>query len=129
MDPFEHDPEVKVALDKLLTLLGENETIQDFKSIQERAQNNPHLQELEAQIKAAQKEAVQFAHYDKPEAEKQAVARIEALTKEYDSHPLVVSYREKLWDANELLHYVTDKLQKQVNQAIEEEDYHNASKN
>ncbi|HIY58946.1 MAG TPA: YlbF family regulator [Candidatus Tetragenococcus pullicola] len=128
MDPLEKEPEVKAALDKLLDLLGENEVIQEFKAIQQRASDNVHLQELEEQIKVAQKEAVQYAHYEKPEAEKQAIARINALTKEYDEHPLVIAYREKLWDANELLHYVTEKVQKQVNQAIEEEETKHASK-
>jgi cell fate (sporulation/competence/biofilm development) regulator YmcA (YheA/YmcA/DUF963 family) len=40
----------------------------------------------------------------------------------------VIAYREKLMEANDLLHYVTTSLQQQVNQAIEEEET-NASKN
>lgn len=86
-----------------------------------RAQNNAALKELEAQIKRAQKDAVQYAHYEKPEAEKIAIQEIARLQATYDQHPLVVRYRDVLYEANELLHYVTTTLQKKVNQVIEEE--------
>ncbi|MGX7196212.1 YlbF family regulator [Enterococcus olivae] len=128
MGPLEQEPEVQQALDELLDLLSEHETIKEFKRIQAKAQQNQHLKELEEAIKAAQKDAVQFAHYNKPEAEKQAIIRINELNKEYAEHPLVVAYREKLIEADDLLQHVTKRLQRQVNQAIEEEES-NASKN
>lgn len=125
---LEQEPEVQQALEELLDLLSEHETIRAFKKIQAKARNNQHLKELEEAIKAAQKDAVQFAHYHKPEAEKAAVLRINELNKEYAEHPLVVAYREKLIEADDLLQYVTKQLQRQVNQAIEEGET-NASKN
>ncbi len=128
MGALEQEAEVQQALDQLLALLAEHDTIKEFKQIQTKARQNKHLKELEEAIKAAQKDAVQFAHYGKPEAEKEAITRINALNKAYAEHPLVVAYREKLIEANDLLQHVTTSLQRQVNQAIEEEE-NNASKN
>ena len=122
VSPLEQEPEVQQALAKLIDLLSEHESIKEFKKIQAKAVQNEHLKELEAAIKAAQKDAVQYAHYNKPEAEKQVIERINALNKEYAEHPLVIAYREKLIEADELLQYVTSNLQRQVNQSIEEEN-------
>ena len=112
---------MQAALDELLEMLAEHDTIKEFKKIQLKAQQNQYLKELEEAIKAAQKDAVQFAHYGKPEAEKLAIQRINELNKEYAEHPLVVAYREKLIEADDLLQYVTSRLQRQVNHMIEEE--------
>lgn len=112
---------IQKELDQLEQLLAAHPTIREFKEVQMRAQNNAALKELEAQIKRAQKDAVQYAHYEKPEAEKIAIQEIARLQANYDQHPLVVRYRDVLYEANELLHYVTTTLQKKVNQVIEEE--------
>ena len=125
MNPLNKEPEIQVALEQLVDLLAEHDSIQEFQKVQQRALQNEKLQTLEEQIKQVQKAAVQFAHYDKPEAKKQANAEIDRLKKEYE--PLVISYRQKLLDANEILHYITDNFEKRVNDAIEEEDL-NASK-
>lgn len=119
---------IQAELQQLEQLIGQHPVIQAFKEVEMRARTNRHLQELEEQIKAAQKEAVQFAHYGKPEAEKQAILRIEELTAAYNQQPLVVRYREMLFEANDLLQFVTNTVQKKVNQALEEE-LGNASKN
>lgn len=119
---------IQIELQQLEQLIGQHPVIQAFKEVEMRARTNRHLQELEEQIKAAQKEAVQFAHYGKPEAEKQAILRIEELTAVYNQQPLVVRYREMLFEANDLLQFVTNTVQKKVNQALEEE-LGNASKN
>jgi cell fate (sporulation/competence/biofilm development) regulator YmcA (YheA/YmcA/DUF963 family) len=59
---------VFLALSHLTALLGENEVITRFQQLQKRVAENDTLQQLEEGIKAAQKDAVQFAHYGKPEA-------------------------------------------------------------
>ncbi len=89
---------------------------------------NQGLLELEEALKQAQKEIVQFEHYEKPEAKKAAEQRYASLTNEYEQHPLVVAYRQALLQADELLQYVTTEIQKKMNKAIEEDET-NASKN
>ncbi|MBO0466890.1 YlbF family regulator [Enterococcus plantarum] len=121
MEPSITDKEINEELTKLLTLLGEDELIQRYKELEEKVQNNEKLTGLVEQIKAAQKDAVQFAHYDKPEAEKEAIKRADELTKEFDEHPLVVAYREQLMEANDLLQHVTDMIQYRINEELEKE--------
>lgn len=121
MEPSIEDKRINEELTKLLTLLGEDELIQRYKELEEKVQNNEKLTDLVEQIKAAQKDAVQFAHYDKPEAEKAAIKRADELTKEFDEHPLVVAYREQLMEANDLLQHVTDMIQYRINEELEKE--------
>ncbi|MFD1900897.1 RicAFT regulatory complex protein RicA family protein [Enterococcus termitis] len=121
MEPSITDKKINEELMKLLALIGEDDLIQRYKKIEEKVQNNEKLTELVEQIKAAQKDAVQFAHYDKPEAEKAAIQRADELTKEFDEHPLVVAYREQLMEANDLLQHVTDMIQYRINEELEKE--------
>lgn len=121
MEPSIKDKKINEELMKLLTLLGEDELIQRYKELEEKVQKNEKLTDLVEQIKAAQKDAVQFAHYDKPEAEKAAIKRADELTKEFDEHPLVVAYREQLMEVNDLLQHVTDMIQYRINEELEKE--------
>lgn len=118
------DQKIQLSLEQLNQLLADYPAIKEFQEIQKQAKQNPRLLALEEEIKQAQKEAVQFAHYGKPEAEKEAIRKIDALTQEYNQHPVVQLYRESLAQANELLQYVTQTIQKKVNQAIEEGTKH-----
>ncbi|ALS38765.1 cell fate (sporulation/competence/biofilm development) regulator YmcA (YheA/YmcA/DUF963 family) [Enterococcus rotai] len=121
MEPSITDKKTNEELTKLLALIGEDELIQRYKELEAKVQKNEKLTDLVEQIKAAQKDAVQFAHYDKPEAEKAAIKRADELTKEFDEHPLVVAYREQLMEANDLLQHVTDMIQYRINEELEKE--------
>ncbi|MGX7243886.1 RicAFT regulatory complex protein RicA family protein [Enterococcus quebecensis] len=121
MEPSITDKGINEELTKLLALIGEDDLIKRYKELEEKVQNNEKLTDLVEQIKAAQKDAVQFAHYDKPEAEKAAIKRADELTKEFDEHPLVVAYREQLMEANDLLQHVTDMIQYRINEELEKE--------
>lgn len=121
MEPSITDKKINEELMKLLALIGEDELIQRYKELENKVQNNQKLTDLVEQIKAAQKDAVQFAHYGKPEAEKIAIKRADELTKEFDEHPLVVAYREQLMEVNDLLQHVTDMIQYRVNEELEKE--------
>ncbi|MGM0214627.1 hypothetical protein IGI42_002179 [Enterococcus sp. AZ109] len=95
--------------------------IRSYQTIKSRVDANTSLHTLQEEIKQAQKDAVHFAHYDKPIAEKEAVKKADALTKQMEQHPLVTSYREQLAEANDLLHHLTSMIQTEINQALEEE--------
>lgn len=118
------DDEIKANLQRLTDLLKENEFIQDYQMIEEKAQNHSHLNQLIADIKIKQKEAVAFNHYGKPEAEKIAIKEAEAITKEFNEHIVVTSYQDALLEANELLQHlvgtVQDELKEQINQTLED---------
>lgn len=118
---LEQEPEVNAALAKLTVLLQENDVIQRYQELKQRADSNQHLQELQEKIERAQKDIVQFQHYDKPEAHKAAVLEADRLTREFDTHPLVMAYREQLVEANDLLQHLTNLIQTSVNEKLEEE--------
>lgn len=102
--------------------MKQNETIVRYHEIEQRVKSNQQLTELEEHIKQAQKDAVQFAHYNKPEAERQALAEADRLKQEYDEHPLVIAYRERLIEADDLIQYLVKKIQRAVNDRLEEEE-------
>lgn len=113
------EPQVTAALNDLIEELQRHPIIKDFQAVEEKTRNNQSLKEMEEQIKALQKEAVSFAHYGKPEAERQALAQADALRQAYEEHPLVVSYRQRLQEADDLLHYVTGRIQAEINETDE----------
>lgn len=118
------DEATKARLQRLTDLLKENELIQDYQMIEEKAQNHAHLNQLIADIKIKQKEAVAFNHYGKPEAEKIAIKEAEAFTKEFNEHMVVTSYQDALVEANDILQHlvatVQDELKEQINQTLED---------
>ncbi|MGL4389850.1 MAG: RicAFT regulatory complex protein RicA family protein [Carnobacterium maltaromaticum] len=118
------DGATKAHLQRLTDLLKENELIQDYQMIEEKAQNHAHLNQLIADIKIKQKEAVAFNHYGKPEAEKIAIKEAEAFTKEFNEHMVVTSYQDALVEANDILQHlvatVQDELKEQINQTLED---------
>lgn len=118
------DEATKAHLQRLTDLLKENELIQDYQMIEEKAQNHSHLNQLIADIKIKQKEAVAFNHYGKPEAEKIAIKEAEAFTKEFNEHMVVTSYQDALVEANDILQHlvatVQDELKEQINQTLED---------
>lgn len=121
MDHSIEDKKIEAELEKLLQLLEQNETIKRYKEIEQRVNNNEKLTQLVEEIKAAQKDAVQFAHYGKPEAEKEAIKHADELTAQFDEHPLVVAYREQLAEANDLLQHITTMIQRGINDQLEKE--------
>ncbi|MHC5228858.1 YlbF/YmcA family competence regulator [Enterococcus sp. LJL99] len=121
MEPSIVDEEINKELSRLLSLIGEDEVIIRYKELEKKIKENEKLTKLVEEIKAAQKDAVQFAHYGKPEAEKEAISRADALTQQFDDHPLVIAYREQLIEANDLLQYITDRIQYRINEELEKE--------
>ena len=109
------DPLIQQSLAQLTTRLAQSEIIQSYKEIEARISDHTGLHELTEAIKVQQKEAVKFAHYGKPEAEKQALKQADQLTAEFDNHPLVLRYREKLIEANDLLQHLTNLLEREFN--------------
>lgn len=121
MENFEIDESIQIELNQLLSLIEEHDIIQRYKMLEKKVQANKKLAELTGKIKTAQKEAVQFAHYDKPNAEQEAICQADRLTKEFNEQPLVIAYRQALSEANELLQYIIEMIQSQINEEIEKE--------
>ncbi|AZP91803.1 hypothetical protein B834_413 [Enterococcus mundtii 1A] len=118
---------IQLEVDQLATLLKKNETITRYQELEHKVKHSRYLNQQTETLKQAQKDAVQYAQYGQKEAEKEAIKRIEVLTQSIDGYPLVIAYRRQLVEANELLQHLTQMIQNEINEYIEEE--HNASKN
>lgn len=114
-----YDDQVNESLSDLLESLKNHDTIKAYKKIEQKIDAHVGLKEMVDEIKALQKDAVKFAHYDKPNAEKEAIKQADELQEAFDNHPLVIEYRECLVEANDLLHHLTSLLQSQVNEKLE----------
>ncbi|MGX7419667.1 YlbF family regulator [Carnobacterium gallinarum] len=108
------DAVTKHQLDRLIERLEANEVIQNYQLIEEKAQNHPRLNQLIAEIKVKQKEAVAFNHYGKPEAEKTASQEAADLTNEFNQHIVVTSYQDALVEANDLLQHLVGTVQEEL---------------
>ncbi len=113
---FQYEDNVKMQVEELVKKIGQVEVIEEYKVIAQKVDKHQGLKDLVEEIKRHQKDAVQFAHYDKPEAEKEAIRLANQKQEMFDEHPLVIAYREKLIEANDLLQHVTSLLEQQVNQ-------------
>ncbi|MGY3766235.1 YlbF family regulator [Vagococcus vulneris] len=116
---YDYEPAVEEALRNLLSSLSSNPIIAAYQQAEERIGQHDGLKQLVDDIKQYQKQAVQFAHYDKPRAEQEAIKQADLKQREFDEHPLVIDYREKLVEANDLLHHLTQLLESQVNLELE----------
>ena len=117
---FQYEDKVKKQVEELVKKIGQVEVIEEYKVIAQKVDKHQGLKDLVEEIKRHQKDAVQFAHYDKPEAEKEATRLADEKQKAFDEHPLVIAYREKLIEANDLLQHVTFLLEQNVNQYLED---------
>lgn len=117
--PDVYTKEVQTSLNQFLELLNQHPVIKDYQAIEAQIGSHEGLTKMVEDIKQLQKDAVQFAHYDKPIAEQEAVKAANDLQKEFDEHPLVVTFRERLIEANELVQYMTGKLEKSVNEDLD----------
>ncbi|MDT2801607.1 YlbF family regulator [Vagococcus lutrae] len=113
------DDDIQGALTTLLHQLQAYDAIQNYQLIEAQAKDHPALQELIERIKAEQKNVVQFEHYDKPVAAQKALKEADRLQAELENHPLVVSYRHRLIEANELVQYITQRIETTVNEELE----------
>lgn len=117
---FQYEANVGLTLDELLEKIDQTEVIASYKKIALKVDQHEGLKQLVEDIKRHQKDAVQFNHYEKLEAEKEALRLADEKQKEFDEHPLVIAYREKLVEANDLLQYVTHLLEKNINDGLED---------
>ncbi|MGX7059679.1 YlbF family regulator [Vagococcus humatus] len=115
------DSQGQATLDRLIAQLKRSQAIHDYQEIEKKVSQHEGLKMLVEEIKAYQKQAVQFAHYHKPVAEKEAIKQADALTKQFDEHPLVIRYREKLVEANDVVQYITTVIEQEINHSITED--------
>ncbi|MCP8857769.1 YlbF family regulator [Latilactobacillus fuchuensis] len=108
------EPTIVAELDRLTTLIQANQTVQRFQAIEQTVKQHPEIAQLQTDIEAAQKEAVQAVHYNKPNAARVDNQVADQLNQQLADNPLVQEYRAALYEANATLEYMTTYLQSQI---------------
>jgi cell fate (sporulation/competence/biofilm development) regulator YmcA (YheA/YmcA/DUF963 family) len=110
--------DIRLKAKELAKMMAETEEVDFFKRAEKQINEHLKVQELIAQIKQLQKEAVNLQHYGKGEALKEVEAKIDALHQEIDSIPLVQEFKSSQVEVNELLQMVSNTISKTITDEI-----------
>ncbi|MDV2885192.1 RicAFT regulatory complex protein RicA family protein [Alkalihalophilus pseudofirmus] len=110
--------DIRMKAKELAKMMAETEEVDFFKQAEKKINEHLRVQELIAEIKKLQKEAVNLQHYDKTEALKEVDQKIDALHQEIDEIPLVQEFKQSQIEVNELLQMVSKTISKTVTDEI-----------
>ncbi|MGL4819112.1 MAG: RicAFT regulatory complex protein RicA family protein [Bacilli bacterium] len=102
----------------LAKMIAETETVQQFKEAEAALQLHERVRGLMKEMKAEQKQAVNFEHYGKTEALQQSEAKLAALQAELDSIPVVQQFMAVQEELNDVLQLVTTTIGNTVTDEI-----------
>ncbi|WP_017753837.1 RicAFT regulatory complex protein RicA family protein [Calidifontibacillus oryziterrae] len=103
---------------ELAKLIAETEEVEFFKRAEEAINKNDKVYRLMEDIKHYQKQAVNFKHYNKPEALKKVEDKIDALMAELDEIPVVEEFKRSQVVVNDLLQLVSSTISQTVTNEI-----------
>jgi cell fate (sporulation/competence/biofilm development) regulator YmcA (YheA/YmcA/DUF963 family) len=103
---------------ELARMISETEEVDLFKHAELKINRNEKVQATISQIKALQKQAVNYQHYGKHEALKQVEDKIDALQDELDGIPVVQDFKTSQVDVNDLLQLVASTISNTVTDEI-----------
>ncbi|ERN53343.1 RicAFT regulatory complex protein RicA family protein [Alkalihalophilus marmarensis] len=110
--------DIRMKAKELAKMMAETEEVDFFKQAEKKINEHLRVQELIAEIKKLQKEAVNLQHYNKAEALKEVDQKIDALHQEIDEIPLVQEFKQSQIEVNELLQMVSKTISKTVTDEI-----------
>ncbi|ALA54917.1 RicAFT regulatory complex protein RicA family protein [Shouchella clausii] len=110
--------EIKDKAKELANMLARTEEVDFFKRAEKKINEHLRVQEMIADIKRYQKEAVNLKHYGKTEALKEVEAKIDKLHDQIDEIPLVQEFKRSQVEVNELLQLITNTVSKTVTDEI-----------
>lgn len=120
MQPKEYkiEPLVEKELEHLITLLTNKEEIITYQQAEQNVEGSQWIQDTIEKIKNKQRDLVNFEYYEKPEAYRKTLLELEELNKKIDENITVQHYRTSLFEANEVVQFVFERLQEQIDAMI-----------
>lgn len=109
------EKEVQQSLTKVQQSLQQQPVTQHYQQMKKIIANRQDLAQLLVTIEDEQKEVIKLGHYDKPQAAKWMNQQVDQHHQDLNEDIDVQSYRESLYEANDLLHYVTERIETAVN--------------
>lgn len=116
------EPDVLAALTRLDTAISAEPVIKDFQTIEAQVLNNPHLTQLQEDLKTAQRDIVVYQRLEKPKAAKQATLKADEYKRKLEHDPLTVAYRQSLYEADEILEHITGLLETRLQAIMANQD-------
>ncbi|TSB46482.1 RicAFT regulatory complex protein RicA family protein [Alkalicoccobacillus porphyridii] len=118
MEKLYSKDEVRQKARELAKMVAESEEVDFYKRAETQVNDHLRIQELIAQIKKNQKEAVNLKHYGKTEALKAVEEKIDELHQEIDDIPLVQEFKRSQIEVNYLLQMISNTISKTVTDEI-----------
>lgn len=103
---------------ELAQMIAETDEVDFFKRAEAQIHSNEKVSMLISSIKGLQKQAVNFKHYDKPEALKKTEDKIAKLEAELDEIPVVQQFKESQLEVNDLLQIIASTISNTVTDEI-----------
>lgn len=116
------EPDVLAALKQLDEAISAEPVIQDYQTIEAQVLKNPHLTQLQDDLKAAQRDIVVYQRLAKPKAAEQATEKADTLKQLLEHDPLTIAYRQSLYEADEILEHITGLLETQLQAIMANQD-------
>lgn len=116
------EPDVLAALKQLDEAISAEPVIQDYQTIEAQVLKNPHLTQLQDDLKAAQRDIVVYQRLAKPKAAEQATEKADTLKQRLEHDPLTIAYRQSLYEADEILEHITGLLETQLQAIMANQD-------
>ncbi|MCM3587230.1 RicAFT regulatory complex protein RicA family protein [Mesobacillus maritimus] len=110
--------EIIAQAKELAKMVAETEEVDFFKRAEAQIHSNDRVSMLISSIKGLQKQAVNFKHYDKPEALKKTEDKIAKLEAELDEIPVVQQFKESQIEVNDLLQIIASTISNGVTDEI-----------
>ncbi|MDR3156871.1 MAG: YlbF family regulator [Lactobacillales bacterium] len=111
--------EILGKLNELLILIEQDVAVQEFKEIEQQVESCSEVQSLMQEIKNYQQISAQADHHGHEKNKEITRKQAENLRKMLDGHPLIKEYREKMWEANDLVQHVISFMEEEIRKQIE----------
>ncbi|MFA8438713.1 RicAFT regulatory complex protein RicA family protein [Pueribacillus sp. YX66] len=107
---------------ELAQMVANTEEVDFFKKAEAKINEHEKVQQLIAEIKKHQKEAVNLQHYRKHEALKKVETKIDKLMEQVDEIPLVQEFKQSQTEVNDLLQLIAKTISDTVTNNITSTD-------
>lgn len=120
MDSEQSDYEQTLSL--FLSELAAHPAVIEFQAAEDRLKHSDALYALEVEMKSLAKDAVLYKKIGKEKAYQETIARSKVIEAQLNDEPVLIDYRRKLTSANELLQYLLQNLETQINEELHREN-------
>ena len=110
------------TLSLFLNELADHPTVIQFQAAESLLKNSTELYELEVEMKSLAKDAILYKKIGKEKAYQETIARSKVIEAQLNDEPILIDYLRKLTAVTELLQYLLQNLETQINEELHREN-------